>query len=108
MCEPEIVAVAPDADRMQLIVLFPGEGRDDAAVDRYAASARSLPGLRGLTVYRVLQQGAAPNSTIPHLPVTVAGLAELSFASLVDLECAVAGDVAEPGACFVVEQHRLA
>ena len=88
--------------------MFPGDTLDDAAVERYAANARSLPGLHGLVAYRVLQQGAAPNSTIPHLPVSVAGLAELSFASLVDLECALAERATEPSvAQFVVEQHRL-
>jgi hypothetical protein len=83
-----------------------GEAADDAALERYAARARELPGLRGLVLYRVLQQGPAPNSTIPHLPVSIAGIAELSFASLVDLECAMAGDDAS-AACFVVEEHRL-
>jgi hypothetical protein len=34
------------------------------------------------------------------------GVAELSFASLVDLECAMAGDDAAT-AHFVVEEHRL-
>ena len=38
------------------------------------------------------EQGPAPNSTIPHLPVSVAGIAELAFASLVDLECAAVGE----------------
>jgi hypothetical protein len=55
----------------------------------------------------VLQQGAAPNSVIPHLPVHVAGVAELAFSSLVDLECAVAHAPAD-AAHFVVEEHRLA
>lgn len=110
ICEPRIIVpVTPDVVRMQLIALFPGDTPDDAAVERYAANARSLPGLHGLVAYRVLQQGAAPNSTIPHLPVNVAGLAELSFASLVDLECALAESATEPSvAQFVVEQHRLA
>jgi uncharacterized protein (TIGR02118 family) len=109
MCESRIVIpTTPDAAAIKLIVLFPGDTPDDATVDRYAADAQSLAGLRGLTLYRALQQGAAPNSTIPHLPVSVAGIAELSFASLVDLECAVATRAAEQReARFVVEQHRL-
>ena len=62
-----------------------------------------------MVLYRVLDQGAAPNSTIPHLPVSIAGLAELTFASLVDLECAMAGtDTGAGAAHFVVEEHRLA
>jgi hypothetical protein len=57
-------------------------------------------------LYRLLQQGPAPNSTIPHLPVSTAGLAELAFASLVDLECALVGDDTD-AAHFVVEEHHL-
>ena len=107
ICEPRIVVPqAQDAGRMKLIALLPSEAADDAALERYAAHVRELPGLRGLMVYRVLQQGPAPNSTIPHLPVSTAGIAELSFASLVDLECAMSGDDTE-AAHFVVEEHRL-
>jgi hypothetical protein len=108
ICEPEVVVPqASDAGRIRLIALLPGEAADDAALERHAVRARELPGLRGLVLHRVLQQGPAPNSTIPHLPVGVAGIAELAFASLVDLECAVAGDAPEV-AHFVVEEHRLA
>jgi uncharacterized protein (TIGR02118 family) len=107
ICEPQVVAAqTPDGGRIGLIALLPGDAADDAALERYAARARELPGLRGLVAYRVLQQGPAPNSTIPHLPVSAAGIAELSFASLVDLECAIAGDTTE-AAHFVVEAHRL-
>jgi len=107
ICEPRIVLPqAQDAGRIKLIALLPGEAADDAALERYAAHGTELPGLRGLMLYRVLQQGPAPNSTIPHLPVSTAGIAELSFASLVDLECAVPGNDAA-AAHFVVEEHRL-
>ncbi len=101
-----VVPTAPDAGPLRLLALLPGRAADDAALDRWVADARSRPELRGLVVYRVLEQGAAPNSTIPHLPVSVAGIAELSFASLVDLECAMADDDTAT-ACFVVEEHRL-
>jgi hypothetical protein len=63
-------------------------------------------GLCGLLAYRVLQQGPAPNSTIAHLPVSVAGIAELAFGSLLELEEAVAA-TDDAAARFVVEQHRL-
>jgi uncharacterized protein (TIGR02118 family) len=107
ICEPRIVVPqAQDAGRIKVIALLPGEAADDPGLERYAAHVRELPGLRGLVVNRVLQQGPAPNSTIPHLPVSTAGIAELSFASLVDLECALAGDGAD-AAHFVVEEHRL-
>jgi len=107
ICEPHVVVPQPDdAARMKLIAVLPGHAADDAALEQYAAWARDLPRLAGLVLYRVLEQGPAPNSTIPHLPVSAAGLAELSFASLVDLECAVSGD-AGPAAHFAVEEHRL-
>jgi uncharacterized protein (TIGR02118 family) len=107
ICEPRaVMPTAPDAGRIRLLALLPGDAADDVALDRCIADVRSRPGLRGLVAYRVLQQGAAPNSTIPHLPVSVAGIAELAFASLVDLECAMAGN-ATGAAHFVVEEHRL-
>jgi uncharacterized protein (TIGR02118 family) len=107
ICEPRIVVPqAQDAGRIKLIALLPGEAADDATLERYAVHARELPGLRGLLLYRVLQQGAAPNSTVSHLPVSTAGIAELSFASLVHLECAMAGTDAA-AARFVVEEHCL-
>ncbi len=105
-CEPRVVVAAPDASRMRLLALLPGDAADDAALERYGEWARALPGLTGLVLYRVLRQGPAPNSTIPHLPVSTAGVAELAFASLVDLECALT-DAATDAAHFVVEQHRL-
>jgi uncharacterized protein (TIGR02118 family) len=107
ICEPEVVVpIAPEACPIRLITLLPGEAADDAALDRYAASVREMLGLCGLLAYRVLQQGPAPNSTIPHLPVSVAGIAELAFGSLVELEEAVAA-TDDAAARFVVEQHRL-
>ena len=92
---------------MRLIVVLSGQAADDAALQRYAWSvAEGCLVLRGLGSYRVLQQGPAPNSTIPHLPVSVAGMAELTFASLVDLECAMV-DADLDAAHFMVEEHRL-
>jgi uncharacterized protein (TIGR02118 family) len=103
ICEPRVVVPqADDAGRMKLIAVLPGRTGDDAALERYGSWAGSLPRIAGLVLYRVLLQGPAPNSTIPHLAVSTAGLAELSFASLVDLECAVAAN--DTGAAhFVVE-----
>jgi uncharacterized protein (TIGR02118 family) len=106
ICEPRIVVMVPDGARAKLIALLPGEAADDAALEHYADWARGLPRLVGLVLYRVLEQGPAPNSTIPHLPVSTAGVAELTFPSLVDLECAVPAD-ASGAAHFVAEEHRL-
>jgi uncharacterized protein (TIGR02118 family) len=106
ICEQQVVIPQVGSGRLKLIALLPGNGRDGAALEQYAAWAQGLPRLSGLALYRVLEQGPAPNSVIPHLPINVAGLAALSFPSLVDLECAVATDGA-PAAHFVVEEHRL-
>jgi len=57
--------------------------------------------------YQVREQGAAPNSTIAHLPVTVGGMTQTWYDSLVDLECAAA-DMDDPRpARFAVEEHWL-
>ncbi len=106
ICEPRIVVTPLEAARMKVIALLPGASADGAALARYADWARILPRLAGLVLYRVLQQGPAPNSTIAHLPVTTAGIAELSFNSLVDLECAITANDTQ-AAHFVVEEHRL-
>lgn len=58
----------------------------------------------GLTRFDVLEQGPAPASTIPHLPVTVPGIFHARFDSLVELEAATAGIDAP---VFVVEEHWL-
>jgi uncharacterized protein (TIGR02118 family) len=107
ICEPQtVVPQVQNGGRFRLIAVLPGEAADDAVLERCAARARELPRLQGLVRYRVLQQGPAPNSTIPHLPVSTAGIAEIAFASLVDLECAMPGTDAA-AAHFVVEEHRL-
>ena len=106
ICEPLVVQAATATARMKLIVLLPGPTADDAALKQCGRWAEKLPRLGGLTLYSVLKQGAAPNSVIPHLPVHAAGIAELAFTSLVDLECAVAHAPAD-AAHFVVEEHRF-
>ena len=63
----------------------------------------------GLTRFDVLEQGPAPASTIPRLPVTVSGLFHARFNSLIELEAAMAGFDA-PGfdaPVFAVEEHWL-
>lgn len=57
--------------------------------------------------YIVREQGAAPNSTIPHLPVTVGGMTQTWYDSLVDLECAASAMEDTPAARFAVEEHWL-
>lgn len=57
--------------------------------------------------YVVREQGAAPNSTIPHLPVTVGSMTQTWYDSLVDLECAAAVMEDTNAARFAVEEHWL-
>jgi uncharacterized protein (TIGR02118 family) len=65
------------------------------------------PGARDV-LYRVREQGAAPNSVIPHLPVTAGAVTQSWYDSLVDLECAADGLDGAGAARFVVEEHWLA
>jgi uncharacterized protein (TIGR02118 family) len=57
--------------------------------------------------YRVREQGAAPNSVIPHLPVTAGAVTQTWYDSLVDLECAADTLDDSRSARFVVEEHWL-
>jgi uncharacterized protein (TIGR02118 family) len=57
--------------------------------------------------YHVREQGAAPASTIPHLPVTVGTMTQTWYDSLVDLECAAAATEDTQAARFAVEEHWL-
>lgn len=57
--------------------------------------------------YNVREQGAAPNSTIPHLPVTVGTMTQTWYDSLIDLECAAAAMGDAHSARFAVEEHWL-
>jgi hypothetical protein len=57
--------------------------------------------------YRVREQGAAPNSIVPHLPVIAGAVTQTWYDSLVDLECAADKLGGSPAARFVVEEHWL-
>jgi hypothetical protein len=57
--------------------------------------------------YHVREQGSAPNSTIPHLAITVGGMTQTWYDSLVGLECAAAGLGDTSSARFAVEEHWL-
>lgn len=58
----------------------------------------------GLTRFDVQQQGPAPASTVPHLPVTVSEIFQARFNSLIELEAALT-DFEVP--TFVIEEHWL-
>jgi uncharacterized protein (TIGR02118 family) len=93
----EIVPRAASAGRISLILLDPADP---------AALAHS-PRLRGLVRYHVREQGPAPSSTIPHLSVQVAGIAQAWFDSVVELEEAAAAWNDTSAGLFVVEEHWL-
>ena len=93
----EIVPRAPSAGRISLLLLDPPD----------LAALADAPRLRGLHHYRARGQGAAPNSTVPLLPVRVAGMAHAWFDSVVDLEEAAASWVSTARGLFVVEEHWL-
>jgi uncharacterized protein (TIGR02118 family) len=57
--------------------------------------------------YGVREQGAAPNSVIPHLSVTAGAVTQTWYDSLVDLECAADVLDGSRAARFVVEEHWL-
>jgi uncharacterized protein (TIGR02118 family) len=99
------VLVAPGPATAGLIVLFPGATPDPAGLRRWGETVRHLPGLAGLVLHEVREQGPAPHSTVPHLPVDVAGLAELRFANHSALARAAAGEI--PAAAFRVTPHDL-
>jgi uncharacterized protein (TIGR02118 family) len=80
-----------DRGRFSLIEIWP-EGADPAARP---------------TRYHVREQGAAPNSTIAHLPITVGAMTQTWFDSLIDLECEAANMDDNRSARFVVEEHWL-
>jgi uncharacterized protein (TIGR02118 family) len=83
--------IRSNAGRFSLIEIWPGD-------------ASRVP---GAVQYRVREQGAAPNSIIPHLPVTVGAVTQTWYDSLVDLECAVGTRDDSLSARFVVEEHWL-
>ena len=97
----DVVPLTPEQQRISVIALtLPGQ-------DGTAEALRRLPRLRGLIRYHVRKQGAAANSTIAHLSVTVGDVAQAWFDGLVDLEEALAGwNMPEVG-LFVVEAHWL-
>ncbi len=97
----EVVPLASARSAISLVALTP------AGLDGAGAPLLGLPGLRGLVRYHVREQGAAPNSTISHLPVTVGSAAQAWFESLVDLEEALAAWSEPQTGLFVVEEHWL-
>ena len=89
-----------------MIVLYHESGVAEA-VEAHFAKLRSHPGLRGLTCYHVLDQGPAPNSTVPHLAVTVGAMAQAWFDNVADAQAVLATANVAAAAVFMIEEHRL-
>ena len=99
----DVVPRAASAGPFGLIVIYPTGSHADA----HLADLRSQPGLRGLTRYHVLEQGPAPNSTVPHLAIEVGLMAQAWFDSMADVRTALAARNETEASLFVVEEHRL-
>jgi uncharacterized protein (TIGR02118 family) len=90
-----VIPRAASAGRISVLVLNPSDPASLAGADR----------LRGLTHYHARAQGPAANSTVPHLPVEVAGLSQAWFDSVVEMEDAASAWIDSSAALFVVEEH---
>jgi uncharacterized protein (TIGR02118 family) len=99
----EVVPRAASVGPIGLIVLYPTSSHADA----HLAELASQPQLRGLTRFHVLEQGPAPNSTVPHLAVEVGLMAQAWFDSIVDVQVALAIRNEAEAAMFVIEEHRF-
>jgi uncharacterized protein (TIGR02118 family) len=99
----QIVPRAASAGPIGLIVIYP----EPTTAAAHLSELRAQPGLRGLTHYQVLEQGPAPNSTVPHLAVTVGMMAQAWFDSTASAHTALAANNAADAALFVVEEYRL-
>ncbi|HVZ08266.1 EthD family reductase [Rhodopila sp.] len=93
----EVMPPAASAGRISLLVMDPADPE----------GLEAAPRLRGLVHYRVRDQGAAPNSTVPHLAVQVGRMAQAWFDSVVDMEESATAWVGTSRALFVVEEHWL-
>lgn len=92
--------------RVSTLLLYP-DPADAGQVDADADRLRALRSVQALLRYHVRGQGAAVNSTVPHLPISAGAVLQARFASLVDLECAMEEWEPTHVARFVVEEHRL-
>jgi hypothetical protein len=102
----EVVPRSASAGPIGLMILYP-ERTDTAAIEAHLADVESQPKLRGLTRYRVLEQGPAPNSSVPHLAVAVGLMAQAWFDGTADIQTALAARNEASATLFVIEEHRL-
>jgi uncharacterized protein (TIGR02118 family) len=99
---PRAVSAAP----LGLIIVYPATSRQ-ADIDAHLRDLASQTHLRGLTRYQVLEQGPAPNSTVPYLDITVGLIAQAWFDEAAGVQAALAVPNNAEAALLVVEEHRL-
>lgn len=101
-----LIPAGPSPGRMSTMLLYLNTP-DAGQVRADAGKLAGLPGVQMLLSYDVRGQGAAVNSKIPGLQITVGAVLQARFGSLVDLEFAMEGWDPPHAARFVVEEHRL-
>jgi hypothetical protein len=89
-----------------LIALYPASSAA-SAVESHLADLQSQPKLEGLTRYNVLEQGGAPNSTVPHMPITVSSMAQAWFSSTADLQTVVTKQNTADAALYTIKEYKL-
>lgn len=101
-----LVPAGSSVGRFSVLALYP-DPTDAATVAADAARMEDLPGVRALARYHVREQGDAPASVIPRLPIAVGAGLQARFDSLVDCESAFESWEQTTAARFVVEEHWL-
>jgi uncharacterized protein (TIGR02118 family) len=99
---PRAVSAAP----LGLIIVYPATSRQ-ADIDAHLRDLASQTHLRGLTRYHVLEQGPAPNSTVPYLDITVGLIAQAWFDDASGVQVALTVPNSAEAVALVVEEHRL-
>ena len=99
---PRAVSAAP----LGLIIVYPATSRQ-ADIDAHLRDLASQTHLRGLTRCHVLEQGPAPNSTVPYLDITVGLIAQAWFDDASGVQVALTVPNSAEAVALVVEEHRL-
>jgi len=111
VAEPRVVVEAPEDESVARVLLMATGAPDHAWSERQEARATWLPGLVGYTSHRLIEQAAAPNSKIPEMVLSVAGIAEAVFvdeaALLAALPELVDAQHAATTAVFRVKDYRF-
>jgi uncharacterized protein (TIGR02118 family) len=102
----EAVPRSASPSPLGLIILYPATSRQ-TDIDAHLTELASQAQLRGLTRYHVLEQGPAPNSTVPYLDITVGLIAQAWFDHAADAQAALAVPNKADAVLLVVEEHRL-